>query len=96
MTVLKREEVYKIIDGERDYQDSRWGNTRSDDRPGNGERSTDEFALYILGYTNDLVDKASHFGDPNVKLDIVRKIAALAVACMEWNGAPPRVVREYT
>lgn len=85
-----RQEVYKIIDGERDYQNSRWGNTLSDDRPGNGTRTTDEFALYILGYTNDLVQNASHFGDPTAKLHIVRKIAALCVACMEQNGAPPR------
>jgi hypothetical protein len=87
-----REEVYKAIDSERDYQDSKWVGTRSGDKPGGGalDRTLDEFSLYIQGYTNDLVDIASHIGPSGEKLNCVRKIAALAVACMEAHGAPLR------
>lgn len=93
---MNRTQVYKLIDGERDYQDSRWGATLSSDRvpvpqqSNGGDRSIDEFILYIKGYADDAVQVAAHFGDPNAKLDPVRKIAALCVACMEQHGAPER------
>lgn len=90
--MTKREEVYKAVDSERDYQDSKWGNTLSGDRPGNGERTVDEFSLYIAGYTNDLVQNASHFAKTEDKLNIIRKIAGLCIACMEQHGAPERKV----
>ena len=88
--MIERKEVYEAIDSERDYQDEIWGNSLSGGRPGNGERTVDEFALYIAGYTNDLVQNASHFAPSEEKLNIVRKIAGLAVACMEQHGAPKR------
>lgn len=85
-----RQQVYEAIDTERAYQDSKWGNTLSGDRVGNGERSVDEFSLYISGYTTDLVAFSSHFSDDIKKLEIIRKIAGLCVNCMEQHGAPKR------
>ena len=88
--MASRDDVFRAINTERSYQDSRWGDSLSGGRPGNGERSVDEFALYIIGYANDLLVNASHFGDQADKLDIIRKIAGLGVACMEQHGAPRR------
>jgi hypothetical protein len=88
--MTNRQEVYKAIDSERDYQDSKWGNSLSGGRPGNGERTVDEFITYIVGYSHDLLDNASHFANTEDKLKIVRKVAGLCVACMEQHGAPPR------
>jgi hypothetical protein len=85
-----REEVYAAFDSEREYQDLKWGDTLSGGRPGDGERSVDEFALYLIGYANDLLVNASHFGHTQGKLEIIRKIGGLAVACMEQHGAPKR------
>jgi hypothetical protein len=85
-----REAAYAAIDSERDYQDKLWGDSLSGGRPGDGERTVDEFALYIVGYTNDLLQKASHTLDTEAKLDIIRKVGGLAVACMEQHGAPHR------
>ena len=87
---VARECVYKAIDTEREYQEECWGSTLSSDQPGNGDRTLDEFVLYIAGYTDDLVRNASHFGSPQAKLDIVRKVAGLCVAAMEQHGAPHR------
>lgn len=87
---LKREEAYRVIDGERDYQDARYGTTASSGRPGNGSRTLDEYALYIEGYSRKLADIASTEINPNGKLDLVRKVAALCVACMEEHGAVER------
>jgi hypothetical protein len=88
---MKRENVYKVIDSEREYQEKKWGKTLSGDRVGNGERSVDEFSLYILGYTNDLVECASHLSDDAQKLEIIRKIAGLCVNCMEQHETKPRL-----
>jgi len=94
---LVRSDVYVAIDSERDYQDKRWGSTLSGDREPSdadegGDRTVDEFILYIAGYTNDLVQNASHFADTSSKLDIIRKVTALGVAAMEQHGAPLRVM----
>jgi len=91
---MVRKDVYKVIDGERTYQDEKWGDTLSGGRPGNGERSVDEFVCYIAGYTNDMVKVASHFGDTQAKLDVMRKVAGLCVACFEQHGCPERRVEE--
>jgi hypothetical protein len=90
MSNIDRKEVYSAIDTERAYQDSKWGNTLSGNRPGNGERSVDEFALYIYGYANKLMQNASEFANTEEKLHIIRKVAGLCVACMEQHGAPKR------
>ena len=89
--VILRNEVYAAIDSERDYQDGRWGASASSGNPGSGERTIDEFALYISAYSDDLKGIASHALDPTDKLDSVRKVAGLCVACLEQHGAPRRV-----
>ena len=92
---MNRTDVYAVIDGERAYQDSRWGSTYSGDRPADGimpggHRTIDEFSLYIIGYANDLLIEGAHFAESEKKLAIIRKIAGLCVACMEQHGAPKR------
>ncbi len=78
---MTREQVYQRIDTERAYQADKWG-----DPP----HTIDEFALYIAEYTAQLVHVAGTTADHDAKLDAVRKVAALGVACMEQHGAPHR------
>lgn len=100
--------AYEAVDSERNYQNARWGNTLSSNRPGSGERSASEFALYIDGYVTDVVQVASHFGDASKKLEGVRKVTGLAMACLEqhsgsydyscgaaFKGPLPRSIDEY-
>lgn len=93
---MKRNKVYKVIDGERDYQDKIWDGTASSKNPsfekGALDRTVDEFALYIKGYSDDLVQIASHSDDVDKKLDVIRKVAGLCVACMEKHGAVKRLI----
>lgn len=80
-----RQEVYEAIDGERDYEDELW--------PQNGERdnprlTVGEFLLLIEEY----VDKARkdwtvESRPENATLKGIRKIAGIAVNCMENHGA---------
>lgn len=85
--MTKRNLVYEAIDGERDYQDERWNfNTH-------GSHSITEFLTYIRDYTEEALHIECREEDEtaNAKaIDIIRKIAALGVACMEQYGAPLR------
>lgn len=80
-----RRDVYEVVDGERDYQDGLPA-TRSD----GGDKSVGAFLALMQRYmTVALDDYAMNPGDAGA-LDVVRKITALGVACMEQHGAPAR------
>lgn len=90
---MNRQEVYKLIDGERAYQDS-----LGTDRVEPSERPHD-----VGGYLT-LIRSYSHKADmawtdqagAEAALAVVRKIAAIAVACMERHGAPERNLNPKT
>lgn len=87
---LSKNEVIDIVMSEIEYQNLLWDKTLSDGKDGNGYRTIDEYALYILGYANDLLHVASHSANPDEKLNIIRKITALGCQCMSWHGAKRR------
>jgi hypothetical protein len=86
-----RREVYQAIDGERNYQDRlilASGATLEDHY-----HSPEEYLLYMQDYLNEAIHTASRTWGPECApavLNIVRKVTALGVACMEQNGAPQR------
>lgn len=79
---MERKKVYEAIDSEREYQDNKWDDSLN--------RTVDEFTTYILHYTNQLVTEAILTDDNTEKINIIRKIGALAVACGERHGMPKR------
>lgn len=87
---MERSKVYELIDGERDYQELRWnGHTTST----HGAHSVTEFLVFIRDYVDEALHTVSRKGEPEASelaSANVRKIAALAVACMEQHGAPAR------
>jgi hypothetical protein len=90
MTPLTRKEVYALIDGERDYQDSRWNAATTITE---GQHTTGEFLVFMKDYLDEAFKQLSRQGEPKASQDAlgtIRKVAGLAVACMEQNGAPPR------
>jgi hypothetical protein len=81
--------VYETIDGERDYQDSLASTSENED----GHHTTTEFLLYMDDYLQQAKHVAATTWGPDCKvktLDILRKVTALGVACMEQNGVVPR------
>jgi len=85
-----RQEVYAAIDGEREYQVRCWQQScakagisyRPDDT-----KSVDEWLIFIRGYYADAIREASHQPGGGEELHVVRKLAALCVACMETHGS---------
>lgn len=85
-----REEVYAAIDGECEYQEERWNENTTESC---GDHSVAEFVLYMEHYIQLARVEASTKPDPESReatLHMVRKVAALGVACMEQNGVMER------
>ena len=83
-----REEVYRVIDGERDYQDSM--------PPSRTDGSIKSVGDYITLMDSMLRSASDTFyTTPGVtgSLDWIRKVAAISVRCLEEHGAPPRVLK---
>lgn len=83
---LIRQDVYAVIDGERNYQDSRWGASTI--------HTVAEYILYMEHHLTEARRLITTQGDPKASrdaLDVLRKVIALGVVCMEQNGAVERV-----
>jgi len=88
--MTRREEVYQAIDSERAYQDTRW---YKDTTASGGTHTVTEWLVFVQDYLTEAVHQSSRQPEPKASEDVLhtlRKIAAMCVACMEQNGAPPR------
>jgi hypothetical protein len=86
---LKRENVYKLIDGEREYQDRKWGGERAGRPHTDAETPIANWLIYIQKQLAEATD-AVYKLDESLALEHIRKIAGLAVACMENNNTKSR------
>jgi len=89
---LVREDVYDLLNGERDYQDACWGpqTTASE-----GLHTPTEWLVYLQDYLTEAMHVASRYGEPEANemvMDVIRKLGGMCVAAMEQNGAPARKV----
>jgi hypothetical protein len=84
-----RNEVYKAVDSERDYQDNGRGNSRRHE--GMPELTPGECILIMEKLLADA--RLSWYApDGGVAcLDHIRKVTAVGVKCMEVHGAPVRI-----
>ena len=84
---MKREDVYKLIDGEREYQDAHHQLILEQCR--DGEHSIADWTIYVEVH----LMKAKYYiydFKYGAALEEIRKIAALCVACMEHNETKSR------
>lgn len=88
-----RSEVYAAVDSERDYQD-KLGADRTEhwDVPVEERfRSVAEYIVMLQSYVNQAVNEWTRNASNEDALHEIRKIAGIAVHCMEDNGAPKRI-----
>ena len=87
---LTRAEVYARIDSERAYQESRW--TDPTEPQLSVHHSFEEWCVYI----EDYLDEMKHWlarrplAAPDEAGELMRKVAAMAVCCLEQHGCEPR------
>jgi hypothetical protein len=81
---MSREDVYKLIDDERDYQDLRWNRETT---------SSEQWIVYMEDYLAEakhiLSRQATQVADPQA-MEIIRKVTAMGVCAMEQHATRPR------
>lgn len=89
---MPREEVYKAVDTERDYQ----AQVISMDKSicGTIPKSVGDYLTMLTAYINRTNETWVSTPGSAASLHMVRKIAAVAVKCMEQHGAPFRNLNE--
>jgi hypothetical protein len=88
----KMKEAFNAIRKEREYQDRLWGRT-----PTKGLHSVAEWILYIQDYIQEAGNAISRNASPGCDeeaLHSIRKVAAMAVCCMEQNGIFERDMKD--
>lgn len=85
MKPLSREEVYKLIDGERKYQ-----NTLTPERTEGKSHTVGNYLTMLRHYINQADTQWVLYSGDQFALDVIRKIGAICVRCMEEHGAPSR------
>lgn len=89
---MERTEIYKRINGERDYQDANWGTRRQLDGTPDEEKPVAEWINYIEYHLTKAKERIYHLDTESATHEL-RKIAALAIRAMEIHGCPERVVK---
>jgi hypothetical protein len=88
--MTERAEVYAAIDTERSYQDRKWPMPKHHGGMQN-PMSIGEFVLLLEEYvTKARVEWALEKKPEGRSLHFIRKVAGIAVNCMEQHGAPKR------
>jgi calcineurin-like phosphoesterase family protein len=90
---MERQEVYSRIDTERQYQDLRWSPRREKNETPDESKPPAEWINYMEFHLRE-AKNAVYFLNEEEALAQVRKVAALAVRCMEIHGCPERVIPE--
>lgn len=87
---MERQDVYKAIDSERDYQNSRWNENTTTSK---NKHTFEDWIMYIEDYLAEakhiLSREARQIADPKAS-DIMRKVAAMAVCSLEEHGVKQR------
>ena len=86
---MRREDVYKRLDGERDYQDEKWGTRRTADGTPDEEKPVAEWINYMEFHLAKAKEKVYYLKTEEALAE-VRKVTALGVRAMEIHGCPER------
>ena len=82
---MGRDDIYTVLDGEREYQDRKWGTPF-----GPKKHEVGAWLTLMDTHLRRAQDAWSGARDDQSALDALRKVVALGVACMEEHGAVPR------
>jgi hypothetical protein len=87
---MNRQDVYKLIDGERNYQTGRWN---SQTTSSGGFHSVEEWYVYLQDYVTEGIHTLARLprqeADPKA-MSTIRKLAAMCVCAMEQHDTYSR------
>ena len=87
---MTREQVYKVIDTEREYQDRIWSVLNKEiSNPSSYILWMEEYLNKARVLASSLDERKGTEGCEKI-MDVIRKVTAMGIACMEINGAPER------
>lgn len=89
MAIFDRAIVYRVIDSERHYQ-----NNLGVDRSDGVDRTVGDYLTMLDCYLRKAKDQWTNNPGNLEALHEIRKVAAIAVRCMEEHGAPSREVKD--
>lgn len=90
MKTLTRQEAYQVIDTERDYQEKLWDNFNKEiNNPSSFILWMEEYLAKARTLASSKDERVGTEGNKEI-MDMLRKVTALGVACIEINGAPKR------
>lgn len=84
MRKLDRQEVFSILNEERDYQDEKWGGA-----PHDSDHSVSDWLIYMRIYLTE-AENAVYKSNPDDAMKAIRKITAMGIAAMESKGCKRR------
>jgi hypothetical protein len=88
---MKREDVFKLIDGERNYQNDRWAEDKMPS--GTHIHTPEEWIVYMEDYLLEAKHILSRNEAPacyETAMEIIRKVTSMGVAAMEQVETKPR------
>jgi len=84
---MNRQDIYKVLDGERNYQDNRWSPYHiTDGVPADEFKSVGHFLVYMDDYMRKAKEQFTTDAGDRGALENLRKVVALGVACFERHG----------
>ena len=87
---MERKDVYLLIDGERQYQQNRHEQKNATHPHRDEDHSVADWIVYIRSHVQN-AEMWIYDLEKDLALGEIRKIAALCVACMEFNDTLPRI-----
>ena len=88
---MERTDVYKLIGGEREYQEWRWKKNLREDYVPDEDKAPAEWLNYIKFHL-ERAEITNYQLSKSDTMEEIRKIAALAVRAMEIHGCEPRQI----
>jgi uncharacterized protein YgfB (UPF0149 family) len=88
---MKRAEVYKNIDLEREYQDLKWDQRRGEDEVADKDKAVAEWLNYMEHHLSAAKTKVYNLNKEEA-LEQIRKVVALGVCALEIHGCPERLI----
>jgi len=90
---MEKNEVYKRVDGELEYQELKWVVRREENGTPDESKPPAEWINYMEYHISQAKNGVYMLNDKEA-LEQIRKVVALGVRCLTIHGCPERVIPE--